>query len=149
MNNKTATLIAKSLAIISLFLMVLKAENPIVQASPKDWNFMVCMANNNNLHRYGIQNFKQMMKSGSSKSLNVLLQMDEYGQHNCSRFLIEPNAPLLVEKLTQSPYCISGTPENLFHFASWGITSYPSKHTLMVLWNHGAGIKDPQIWGKL
>ena len=40
-------------------------------------------------------------------------------------------------------------PENLYDFAKWAITNYPAKHQALILWNHGSGIEDPHIWGKV
>jgi len=118
------------------------------QSIPKAWNFEVCMANNNNLYRYGVLNYKQMVKAGSTPSLNILLQMDEYGEKKCSRLFIEQNNPIIMQTQTEPPVSISGTPENLYEFAEW-TSSYPAQNNLLLLWNHGAGIKDPNIWGKL
>ena len=115
----------------------------------KDWNFLVYMCNNNNLHQFGVQNFRQMVKVGSTPYLNILLQMDEYGEKEIMRFFIEQNNPIVIENQSNTATSFSGTPTNLFEFAQWGIKGYPSQKTCLVLWNHGAGIKDPQIWGRM
>ena len=109
---------------------------------------MVYMVNNNNLNRYGLQNMRQMIKIGSSDIVNILLQMDDFGNKGFIRFFIERNNAAMVQSVLK-PTSFSGTPENLFDFTSWGVNAYPAHKQALVLWNHGAGIKDPHIWGKM
>lgn len=118
-------------------------------APQKDWNWMVYMCNDNNLHRYGIQNFQEMTAAGSTDSVNVLLQMDDLGKKSIKRFYIEQDNPIVIESQSDTESSFSGTPQNLFEFAHWAITNYASKHTCLVLWNHGSGIKDPNIWDRM
>jgi len=115
----------------------------------KDWNFQVWMCNNNNLHRYGVQNFYQMLHVGSTPAMNVLLQMDEYGTHSSVRFFIDHNNPVPVQTLSGTASSYSGTPANLYEFAAWSMGNYIVGKQCLVLWNHGAGIKDPDIWGRV
>jgi hypothetical protein len=123
-------------------------NNAVAKAQPKPWNFMVYMVNNNNLNRYGLQNMRQMVRVGSGDKMNILLQMDDFGNRGFIRFFIERNNAAMVQSVLR-PTHFSGTPENLFDFASWGIGAYPAQKQALVLWNHGAGIKDPHIWGKM
>jgi hypothetical protein len=81
--------------------------------------------------------------------MNILLQMDDFAKPNSMRYYIEHNNPQLMESLTDTEHSFSGTPENLFNFAAWSIQNYPALKHCLVLWNHGAGIKDPGIWGRL
>jgi hypothetical protein len=125
------------------------APSPDAIPSPCEWNFMTYMANNNNLYRYGMANFRQMVQAGSNKNMNLLLQMDSLGQKEISRFFIDQNNAKLIESVTNTATSFSGTPINLYEFAGWGTTSFPAQKTCLVLWNHGAGIKDPNIWGRM
>jgi hypothetical protein len=117
-------------------------------AMPREWNFMVYMANNNNLNRYGITNFRQMVQVGSNINVNLLLQMDTLGKKEISRFFLAKNSPVLLATQTNTQTSFSGTPANLVDFAQWGSGNFPAAKTCLVLWNHGAGIKDPSIWGR-
>jgi len=121
----------------------------VVVPEKRSWNFKVWMSNNNNLHRFGMANFRQMMQVGSTPNMNLLLQMDSLGQREVSRFYIENNNAKLIETHTNTATSFSGNPVNLYEFARWGSTSYPADKTCLVLWNHGAGIKDPNIWGRM
>lgn len=115
----------------------------------REWNFLVYMSNNNNLYRYGMTNFRQMIQTGSNPNVNLLLQMDTLGQKEISRFYIDQNNAKLIQTHSNTPTSFSGTPINLYEFASWGSLNYPAQKTCLVLWNHGAGIKDPNIWGRM
>ena len=129
---------------LSLVSLASASSSPL-----KPWNWMVYMCNNNNLHRYGVQNLRQMVSVGSSAHINILLQMDHFGEKEISRFYIEKNNAVISQNIANSFTSYSGTPQNLIDFAKWGITNYPSQKHCLVLWNHGAGIKDPSIWGRM
>ncbi len=135
-----------AVALILFFPLTLKAAHS--SATPREWNFLVYMANNNNLNRYGVTNFRQMVHVGSNTNVNLLLQMDTLGQKEASRFYLGKDNPVLLETHTNSQISYSGTPANLIDFTQWGASNFPAEKTCLVLWNHGAGIKDPSIWGR-
>lgn len=114
----------------------------------KDWNLIVYMAANNNLHRFALHNFRQMLRIGSSDYINILLQIDEFGESEVTRFYIEQQNATIYEVISNTPEAISGTPESLYGFLRWAITTFPAQRHAVLLWNHGSGIKDPSIWGK-
>ena len=115
----------------------------------KDWNFIVYIAANNNLHRFSIHNIRQMAQVGSTANINIIVQLDGLGQKDVTRYYIEKNNPVLVSTLQHSNATTSGTSNSLYNFAKWSIEKYPAKHQAIVLWNHGSGIKDPSIWGRM
>jgi hypothetical protein len=140
----TKPLITKKVQIASQ-----EAPRSIKQYKQKEWNFIVYMAANNNLFRYALHNFKQLLRIGSTPFVNIILQIDEYGETEVTRFLIQKNNAVIQDKISNALESISGTKESLFDFIEWAITNYPAKHQAIVLWNHGSGIKDPDIWGRL
>lgn len=124
------------------------ANTSKTQSTPREWNFMSYMANNNNLNRYGITNFRQMIQNGSNANVNVLLQMDTLGQKEIARFFLGKDNPVLLETHSNTQISYSGTPANFIDFTQWAISNFPAAKNCMVLWNHGSGIKDPNIWGR-
>ncbi|MFA6263934.1 MAG: clostripain-related cysteine peptidase [Candidatus Babeliales bacterium] len=124
------------------------ADSKLNNATPKAWNFMAYMCNNNNLHKYAVRNFQQMTRSGSSSFVNSLLQMDVYGQRAITRYYIERYKPKIAQEMTNTLTSFSGTPKNLYEFVQWGIKNYPAEKICLVLSNHGTGIKDPHVWGR-
>ncbi len=114
----------------------------------KDWNFIVYLAANNNLHPFSIKNLQQMTHVGSTDNINIVAQLDGYRQTEISRYFIEKNNPILIKSFEHNYETISGTTASLYNFVEWAIKTYPARHQALVLWNHGSGIKDPHIWGK-
>ena len=115
----------------------------------KSWNFMVYITSNNNLFPFSELNIKQMMKIGSNKNINIIVQQDVYGKAESKRIFIKKNKQKIIEKVTTPPESISGTPESLYSFAKWAIKKYPAKHQALILWDHGSGIIDPNIWKEI
>ncbi len=163
MKTNTYRSLLVSISIFSLTALLAQQPAPEQQTTPREQtpkdelvhelahkdNFMVYMCNNNNLHQFGVQNYRQMVKVGSTDSMNLLLQMDEFGEKEIMRFFIERNNAIVVENQSNTLTSFSGTPANLIEFAEWGIKNYPSNKIILDLWNHGAGIKDPHIWGRM
>ena len=118
------------------------------KAITADWNFLVYIVSNNDLARFAHQNIAEMLQIGSNQNINILIQVDTYGKKEACRYYLAKNNPILMEVQTNNYQSISGTPENLFGFAQWGIKNFPAKHQALVLWDHGTGIEDPNMWGK-
>ncbi|KKP24298.1 MAG: Clostripain family protease [candidate division TM6 bacterium GW2011_GWF2_28_16] len=112
----------------------------------KDWTFMVYITSNNDLYEFSELNLKQMATVGSNDNLNIIAQQDSYGKQEIKRLFIKKNNTQVIETITNKPECISGTPNNLFNFAQWAIKNYPAKQYALILWDHGSGIIDPNIW---
>ena len=157
MNQRTSQL-TQLKTVLLLFAVVF--TTPSIQASrqkgesnrtnyTKEWNFLVYMCNNNNLNPEGMQNFRQMTSVGSTQLMNILLQMDHFGAKEITRLYIEKDNPVTVETQSNTSTSFSGTSANLIDFAHWATSNYPAKRNCLVLWNHGAGIKDPHIWGRV
>ena len=115
----------------------------------KSWNFMVYITSNNNLFPFSELNIEQMMQVGSNKNINIIVQQDIYGEAESKRIYIEKNKQKMIERVTRPPESISGTPESLYSFAKWAIEKYPAKHQALILWDHGSGIIDPNIWREI
>lgn len=115
----------------------------------KDWNFMGYFAANNNLNSFSYHNMKQMAAVGSNDKINMLIQLDGLGNKQVKRFYINKNNPTLISMHNHSNATTSGTSASLYNFVEWSVKNYPAKHQCLVLWNHGSGIKDPNIWGRV
>jgi hypothetical protein len=114
----------------------------------KDWNFIVYFAANNNLHEFAITNIQQMLKVGSTQTLNTIIQLDELGAKEMTRYYIQKGSASPVFHSSNTNASISGTQESLYNFVQWTLQNYPANRHCLVLWNHGSGIKDPSIWGR-
>jgi len=127
----------------------LAATPPQPVVTPKEWNFMVYLCSNNNLYSYYIRNFHQLEHVGSTPFVNIILQLDKKDKKEVLRYFIDKNKPTIIETVSNNATSFSGTPENLFEFAKCGIKKYPANKLCLVLSNHGAGVKDPHIWGRM
>ncbi len=114
----------------------------------KDWNLIVYICANNNLHRYSLHNLRQMLKVGSTDNINILVQFDEFGKREITRYYVEKHNLVHCGSESNSAIATSGTPESLYDLTKWAIEKFPAKKQALVLWNHGSGIKDPSIWGR-
>ena len=132
-----------SMLMVIAFMGVLYPTECSERVPRKDWNFIVYLSANNDLNRYALRNIAQMVQVGSNRNVNILVQVDTYGKREVNRYFIEKDNAVFVERISDDSTAISGTPESLFDFARWAITSYPSRHTALILWDHGSGIIDP------
>jgi hypothetical protein len=112
---------------------------------------MVYMNAKNNLEKNAIANFRQMAAVGSSKDLNLVVQLgrpkvnltDAYGPWSgVKRFYVEENStPDDAHSLMTLPESASdmGSAATLADFVKWAKEKYPSKHSMLIIWNHGQG----------
>jgi hypothetical protein len=112
----------------------------------KDWTFLVYIAAQNNLSRFVDLNINQMVSVGQTANHNVLLQVDREGENTIKRMKLDGKTLKTIEELKPTQETISGTPESLFECAKWGTKEAPSKNLALIIWNHGSGYLDPQIW---
>jgi hypothetical protein len=113
----------------------------------KSWTFMVYMAGDNNLDPNGVQDLKEMKGVGTTADINVVAQFDsESDTHRTTRFLLTKGSDLAADVVGTLGTTNTGDPKNLVDFATWAITNYPAQHYIMVLWNHGQGWDDTDIF---
>ncbi|MBD3309504.1 hypothetical protein GF348_24205 [candidate division KSB3 bacterium] len=124
-----------------------------------EWTFMVYMAGDNgrifkdgmqlmdNLEGYGWIDIKEMSSVGSTDEVAILVQYDTLDATETPRFFIDGSneTGTLVERV---PPVNTGDPKNLTDFIVWGIENYPAKNYALVLWNHGTGWKEEDIYAR-
>jgi hypothetical protein len=120
---------------------------PVTRAK-KDWTLLVYMAANNNLHEFALKNISQMLKVGSTNTINLLVQLDELGKTEVFRYYIEKDNAKILDVQAHNVNFTSGYPDSLYNFIKWGVKNFPANHIAVALWNHGSGIKDPSKWSK-
>jgi hypothetical protein len=112
----------------------------------KTWTFMVYMAGDNNLDPDGVQDLNEMKKVGSTKDVNVIAQFDRASGHTAKRYYVRKGGTVTADAVSNVGKVNTGDPKNLLDFAKWAITNYPAEHYLLVLWNHGQGWDDTDIF---
>jgi len=108
--------------------------------------FMVYMAADNNLHYFAWNNIKQMATIGSNNNVKIVIQLNEPGAHKkTQRYLIEKNKAILLNQpqVAAGKKFNMGDPKTLIDFCNTTIERFPTKHIVLVLWDHGTGYLDP------
>jgi hypothetical protein len=155
--------------IILLIILLIFSGCQIIPSIPKEgkWTVMVYMAAGNDLETVGIQDINEMEMVGSTKDVNVVVQMDRIsfsalenlglGIHDDSsnknwtgtrRYYItqDMNTEIIRSKLIKDlGEKNMGDPETLKDFTQWAIENYPAERYMLVLWNHGGGFRSTEI----
>lgn len=116
-------------------------------ATTAEWTIMVYMAGDNDLDDFGQSDVMEMKKTGSSDKIHILVQRDTAAAGVPTvRYRARKGTSLnddIVEKLGETN---CGDPKVLADFIAWGMTNYPAKRTMAVLWNHGNGWDDTDVY---
>lgn len=116
-------------------------------ATPARWTLMVYLAGDNNLDGAGVVDLQEMKKTGSSDQINVLAQFDRAGSKiSTKRYRLRAGTTLQSDLVGDLGETNTGDPAVLRNFLTWGIKNYPSDHYMVVLWNHGAGWDDSNLY---
>lgn len=112
----------------------------------KTWTVLVWIAGDNNLDEFGLKDIAEMKEIGSSEQLDILVQFDRAGDTGTRRYHLKAGTDLsddLVEDIGETD---TGDPAVATAFFTWGIQRCPSDHVLAVLWNHGSGIDETDVY---
>ena len=112
----------------------------------KSWTVMVYMAGDNNLDPEGVQDLKEMKKVGSTDKLNIIAQFDRAAGHVARRYYLSKGGIVTGDAVASLGTVNTGDPKCLSDFIQWGLKNYPANHYLLVLWNHGQGWDDTDIY---
>ena len=94
----------------------------------------------------GYRDIDEVEKIGTTDQVAVLAQFDTQGDEGTFRFEIHQGRTTeqnLVEKI---PETNTGDPSDLSKFIVWGMSRCPARRTMLVLWNHGLGWKDDDVY---
>ena len=123
----------------------------------KAWTVLVYMAGDNNLDKYAMRDLRELAQVGSGEDLNIVAQVDRKRQYlaeagrwsETRRFYVErarDGEPGWREVGPSIGEVNTGDPEALKDFIIWGLTEYPAQRSMLVLWNHGGGWKEDDIY---
>lgn len=113
----------------------------------KKWTILVYLAGDNNLDGAGVTDIGEMKKVGSDANINVLVQFDRAGSKGkTTRYCVKKGTTLSQDAVQVLGETNTGDPAVLQDFLTWGITNYPADHYMVVLWNHGAGWDDSNVY---
>ncbi|NTV98264.1 MAG: peptidase C11 [Chlorobiaceae bacterium] len=112
----------------------------------KSWTVMVYMAGDNSLDPEGSVDLREMKKAGSTDDVNIIAQFDRAAGHVARRYYLRKGGIVTGDAVASLGALNTGDPANLEDFIKWGIKNYPAKHYLLVLWNHGQGWDDTDVY---
>ncbi|OYD87520.1 hypothetical protein CDG77_28845 [Nostoc sp. 'Peltigera membranacea cyanobiont' 213] len=123
------------------------------------WTMMVYMAGDNGkvfeqlqgkrlmapMEAQGYQDIAEMEAVGSTPDVAVLVQFDTLSdREHTYRIYIRPSEePRQIENIPEQN---TGDPRALRDFIVWGIENYPAENYAVILWNHGTGWKEDDIY---
>jgi hypothetical protein len=117
------------------------------KVTEKEWTVMVYLAGDNNLDSAGVVDLKEMKKVGSTEQINVIAQFDREGKDIATnRYYIRKGGTLAKDVVGNLGETNMGNPRVLEDFIKWGIKNYPAEHYLVVVWNHGNGWNDENVY---
>ena len=116
------------------------ADKAMIQQSGKaKWTVMVYMAGDNNLDGAALRDIEEMARVGSTKDVNVLVQLDRLEDKKTRRFLITKSGGYERDCLETFGETNTGDPKVLEDFLTWSTERYPAERYFLILWNHGSG----------
>lgn len=116
------------------------ADKAKIQRSGKaSWTVMVYMAGDNNLDGAALRDIAEMARVGSTKDVNVLVQIDRLEDRKTRRFLITKGGGYERDCLETFGETNTGDPKVLEDFLLWSTERYPAERYFLTLWNHGSG----------
>ncbi len=119
----------------------------MAKGAEKQWTVMVYLAGDNNLDSAGVADLQEMKKVGSTDQVNVLAQFDRRGSaQTTKRYYLRKGGALDKDTVASLGETNMGDPKVLDNFIQWGIKNYPAQRYLVVVWNHGAGWDDEDIY---
>lgn len=116
------------------------------KATKKFWTVMVYMAGDNSLDPEGSLDLLEMKKVGSTDNLNIVAQFDRAAGHVARRYYLRKGGLVTGDAVDSLGAVNTGDPKCLGDFIQWGFKNYPADHYLLVLWNHGQGWDDTDIY---
>ena len=121
-----------------------------LRAPQRDWTFLVYMAGDNNLEAFGRPDLMEMKQVGSTTRVAVVAQFDDLQQRAAQRYYLRRDTSLEEDRLPSDGGEINtGDPRELVYFLAWGMNTYPAKRYALVLWNHGSGWKEDDIYSTI
>ncbi|MFH1735124.1 MAG: clostripain-related cysteine peptidase, partial [bacterium] len=108
-------------------------------AGQAKWTFMVYMAGDNNLDGAALRDIAEMARAGSTKDVNVLVQLDRIEDNLTRRFRITTGGGFKKDCIESFGEANTGDPQVLYDFVKWAADNYPADRYALILWNHGSG----------
>ncbi len=108
---------------------------------------MVYLAGDNNLDSAGVVDLGEMKKIGSPPDLNVVAQFDRAAAgEQTRRYFLKKGGQLEDDVVNSLGETNTGDPKVLTDFVKWAVKNYPAERYMLVVWNHGNGWDDTDVY---
>ena len=107
---------------------------------------MVFLAGDNDLQDYALKDLHELKLHGSSNEVAVVAQYDRRADNLTRRFYLRQGTQHSQDVVAELPESNTGDPATLLDFITWAASSYPARHYALILWGHGTGWKDDDIY---
>lgn len=111
-----------------------------------NWTFMVYLAGDNDLEKFGIKDLNEMKAVGSDDNISIIAQFDRMSDQQTKRYYLTSHQSLEEDCVATLPETNTGDPKALIDFVNWACNTYSAENYALVLWNHGSGWKDDDIY---
>ncbi len=115
-------------------------------SAPKAWTVMVWIAGDNDLESFGAADLAEMKRVGSTADIDVVAQFDRMADARTRRYHLRPETSLDADLVGELGETNTGDPQVAIDFFSWAIATYPARQYLAVIWNHGSGIDETDVY---
>ena len=112
----------------------------------RKWTIMIYLAGDNNLESYGLKDLSEMSRIGSTTDVAIVAQLDRMADRITRRYFIASNMTVEANCVAELAEVNTGDPTALLEFITWVTQTYPAQKYALVLWNHGSGWKDEDIY---
>jgi hypothetical protein len=112
------------------------------------WTVLVWIAGDNNLDSFGLSDLNEMKAAGSNDDVAIVAQFDRMGDSGTRRYFLRKGTRLEDDVIEELGETNTGDPAVAIDFFTWGMNRWPSDHVLAVLWNHGSGIDETDIYAR-
>jgi pimeloyl-ACP methyl ester carboxylesterase len=115
------------------------------------WTVMVYMAgddsNPNGIEYAVAQDLRELKDVGSQESVHFLVQTDEWREKNSYRYRLRKDTPLAADRLgVYRGDLNTGRIATLVEFVDWSVRNFPAYRYALVLWGHGSGHDDQDVY---
>ncbi|HEY9205781.1 MAG TPA: clostripain-related cysteine peptidase [Candidatus Methanoperedens sp.] len=114
----------------------------------KKWTVLVYLAGDNNLDEDGARDLAEMAKVGSNNNINIVAQFDRAGDVGTQRLYITKGGGYPRDSIENLGETNTGDPKVLIDFLKWGISTYPAEKYMAILWNHGSGWNEDDVYDR-
>lgn len=113
----------------------------------KSWTVMMFMAGDNDLSPYAGGTLLEVKTVGSTDDVDIVAELDPYDAGvPTRRYALSQGSNLTLDVVDERGETNTGDPAVLTAFIQWATENYPAERRMLVIWNHGRGWDDSNLF---